>query len=205
MEKLFGVEGLLAEFLTNSNVGLGIVDKRLRYRALNACLAEMNGVPVEFHLGKTLREVLGEVALQVEPAIKQVLATGQPIYNFVLSGTVPFRAEGTRFVDHLFPLKDARGRVTRVGAVVVELRPDAKLELAGAIHEAESSPDTANEVLRSWKDIANYVGACVKTLQRWEQHHNFPIRRLERRKGAVVFAYKAEVDSWTRMQAGIRR
>ena len=200
MEQLFGAERLLVEFLNNSNVGLGIVDGQLRYRALNPRLAEMNGIAIDFHLGRTLREVLGDVALQVEPAIKQVLATGQPIFNFVLSGTLPARAEATRFVDHLLPLKDARGRVKHVGAVVVELRPDTKLELAGAIHEAGSLPGTANEVLRSWKEIANYVGACVKTVQRWEQHYNFPIRRLEPRKGAVVFALKAEVDSWIRMR-----
>jgi hypothetical protein len=82
----------------------------------------------------------------------------------------------------------------------VELLPDTRLESAGAIHEGELLPSTVNEVLRSWKEIANYVGACVKTVQRCEQHYNVPIRRLERRKGAVVFALKAEVDSWIRMR-----
>ena len=53
---------------------------------------------------------------------------------------------------------------------------------------------TANEVLRSRKEIANYVGAFVKTIQRWEQHYNFPIRRWKRNKGAAVFALKADVD-----------
>lgn len=154
-KRALGAEGLLADFFYNSNVGLGIVDDQLRYRALNPRLAEMNGIAIEFHLGKTLRKVLGDVALQVEPAIKQVLATGQPILNFVLAGTLPARDEATRFVDHLLPLKDAWGRVKHVGAVVVELRPETKLELVGAIREAGSLPDTANEVLRSWKEIAN--------------------------------------------------
>lgn len=204
-EQLSATERLLIEFLNNANVGLGIVDARLRYRALNLCLAEMNGTAIETHLGKTLREILGEVALQVEPAIKQVLATGKPIYNFALTGIVPARAETTRFVDHLFPLKDARGRVTRVGAVVVELPPDKKPErTVGVIHEALSEIAGGNEILRSWKGIAKYIGACVKTVQRWEQHYSFPIRRLERRRGAVVFALKAEVDSWIRLRASIR-
>ncbi|HWY55470.1 MAG TPA: PAS domain-containing protein [Terriglobales bacterium] len=200
-EQSFGADQLLAEFLNDSHVGFAIIDDQLRYRALNLPLAEMNGIAVEFHLGKTLREVLGEVALQVEPAIKQVLATGRPIFNFVLAGTLPARAEATRFVDHFLPIKDAKGRVKRVGAVVVELRPDAKLELAGAIQEADSLSDSAHEVLRTWKEIANYVRASVKTVQRWEQRYNFPIRRLERSKGAVVFALKAEVDSWIRMRS----
>jgi predicted DNA-binding transcriptional regulator AlpA len=202
-DEMFSTERVLIDFFNNSNVGFAIVDDQLRYQALNLPLAEMNGIAIKFHLGKTLREVLGEVAMQVEPAIKQVLATGGPIFNFVLAGRLPARAEPTRFVDHLLPIKDAKGRVKRVGAVVVELRPDTKLELAGAIHEADSLTDTAHEVLRSWKEIANYVGASVKTVQRWEQRYNFPIRRLERSKGAVVFALKAEVDSWIRMRTQI--
>jgi len=148
-DEMFSTERVLIDFFNNSNVGFAIVDDQLRYQALNLPLAEMNGIAIKFHLGKTLREVLGEVAMQVEPAIKQVLATGGPIFNFVLAGRLPARAEPTRFVDHLLPIKDAKGRVKRVGAVVVELRPDTKLELAGAIHEADSLTDTAHEVLRS--------------------------------------------------------
>jgi len=159
----------------------------------------MNGISVESHLGKTLRDVLGEVALQVERAIKQVFDTGQPIFNFVLEGVLPARAEATRFVDHLLPLSDANGNVNQVGAVVVELRPSSKP--AGGIHaDDEPLPDSRSEILRSWKEIANYVGVCVKTLQRWERQYGFPIRRLERSKGAVVFALKAEVDSWVQMR-----
>jgi PAS domain-containing protein len=200
VEKKFGAEKLLAEFLNNSNVGLGIVDDQLRYQALNLRLAEMNGRSIGFHLGKSVREVLGEVALQVEPAIKQVLTTGQPIFNFVLAGTLPARAEATRFVDHLLPLKDTKGRVKHVGAVVVELRPNTKPEPAGGVHAARLLPQTGNEILRSWKEIAKYVGACVKTAQRWEQQYGLPIRRLTRSKGAAVFALKTEVDSWIQMR-----
>ncbi len=183
---------VLADFFNNSSVGLAIFDDQLRYQALNHCLAAMHGIPVESHLGKTPREILGIIALQVEPAIKKVFTTGTST-----------KAEGGRWVNYLFPLKDANGRVKQVGAVVVELRPNTKLELVGAIHEADSLPDAANEVLRSWKEIANYVGACVKTVQRWEQRYNLPIRRIERSKGAVVFALKAEVDSWLRMRTQI--
>jgi PAS domain-containing protein len=199
-EKSFDAEWLLAEFINNSNVGLGIVDDQLRYRAVNPRLAEMNGIAIESHLGRTLREVLGEVALQIEPAIKQVLTTGQPIFSLVLAGTLPARAEAARFVDHLLPLKDAKGRVNHVGAVVVELRPNERLEPVAGIHGAESLPRTGNGTLRSWKEIANYVGACVKTVQRWEKQYDFPIRRLERSKGSVVFALKEEVDSWIQMR-----
>lgn len=197
-KRTLGAGGLLADFFYNSNVGLAIFDDQMRYRALNLCLAAMNGIPVESHLGKTLREIVGEVASQIEPALKQVLTTGRPIFSFEIAGTLSTTAVRRRWVANFFPLNDANGRAKQVGAVVAELRPDTKLEPAHAIHKAETLPDTA--VLRSWKEIATYVGTCVKTVQRWEQHYNFPIRRLERSKGAVVFALKAEVDSWIRMR-----
>jgi predicted DNA-binding transcriptional regulator AlpA len=192
---------LLTEFLINSNVGLGVIDDQLRYRALNLCLAGMNGVPIEFHLGKTLREILGDFALQVEPAVKHVLTTGLPIFNFVVNGVLPTRSEATCFVDHLLPLRDRHGHVKQVGAVVVELRPNAKTERANGVQESGKPwPNTRTEILRSWKEVANYVGACVKTVQRWESQYDFPIRRLDRRKGAVVFAFEAEVNNWLQMR-----
>jgi transcriptional regulator with PAS, ATPase and Fis domain len=200
MKKFLETDRILDEFLKSSNVGLGIVNHELRFQALNLRLAEMNGIPIKSHLGRTVREVLGdEVAVQVEPAIKQVLETGQPIFNFVLEGNLPGRQDATRLVDHLLPLRDANGNVKQVGAVVVEIRPNSKP--VGGIHaHNEPLPDSRNEILRSWKDIANYVGACVKTAQRWEQQHGLPVRRLERSNGAVVFALKAEVDSWVQMR-----
>ena len=55
-------------------------------------------------------------------------------------------------------------------------------------------------VMTSWKDIANYLGKGVRTVQRWETH-GLPVRRLE---GAApkspVFAFPEEIDSWLREQ-----
>jgi len=193
-EKLSVQNGLLIDFFSNSNVGFAIFDDHLRYQALNGCLAAIHGIPAESHGGKNLQEILGEVAVQVEPAIKHVLITGQPIFNFEVTGALPTKAERRRWVGNLFPLKDANGRVEQVGAVVVELAADAKLEPAGA-SEAALLDST---VLRSWKEIADYMGSCVRTVQRWEQTYKLPIRRLTATKGAVVFAFRAEIDSWMR-------
>ena len=198
-EKIFGAEGLLADVFNNSAVGLAIFDEQLRYVAVNPRLAAMHGIPVESHLGKTLQEILGEFAFRVEPAFRQVFATGLPFLNLDVTGTLPNKPAIGHWIDNLFPTIGANGKVKHVSVAVVELRSDTKLEPAGVIHEAESL-HTPNEVLRSWKEIANYVGASVKTIQRWEPRYNFPIRRLEQSKGAAVFALKAEVDSWIRVR-----
>ena len=118
-EKMKGAEGILADVFDHSAIGLAIFDDRLRYRALNSGLAAMHGIPAESHFGKTLREILGAVASRVEPAVQQVLTTGRPILNLEITGVLPTRAGRRRWVDHLFPLKDATGRVKQVGVVVV--------------------------------------------------------------------------------------
>ena len=113
-EKMKGAERILADVFDHSAIGLAIFDDRLRYRALNSGLAAMNGIPAESHFGKSLREILGAVASRVEPAVKQVFTTGRPILNLEITGVLPTRAGRGRWVDHLFPLKDATGRVKRV-------------------------------------------------------------------------------------------
>ena len=55
-----------------------------------------------------------------------------------------------------------------------------------------------SEILRSWKEIASYAGASVRTLQRWERDFHLPIRRIATKKGAVVFAFRADLDTWFR-------
>ncbi len=55
-----------------------------------------------------------------------------------------------------------------------------------------------SEILRSWKEIASYAGASVRTLQRWEKYFHLPIRRIATKKGSVVFAFRADLDTWFR-------
>jgi hypothetical protein len=179
-------EGILAEVLRNA-IGLAILDRRLRFRMVNAYLAASNGASLESHLGKHVQEILGNVALQVRPAIEQVLSSYRPVVNREVAGVLPTKPGGGHWICSYFPIRDPSGRVEHVGAVVLELGADVQLR---------SSQSSEDVVLRSWKDIARYVGTCVKTVQRWEIDHRFPVRRVIPSKGAVVFALRREVDGW---------
>jgi hypothetical protein len=55
-------------------------------------------------------------------------------------------------------------------------------------------------VLTSWKDIAQYVGKGVRTVQRWESEFGFPIRRIKPGRKSVVLAIPAEIDAWLQAQ-----
>lgn len=52
------------------------------------------------------------------------------------------------------------------------------------------------QFLSSWKEIANYLGKGVRTVQRYEVQFGLPIRRPAARSRASVVATRAEIDAW---------
>jgi phage terminase Nu1 subunit (DNA packaging protein) len=55
---------------------------------------------------------------------------------------------------------------------------------------------TERGFLNSWKEIANYTGRGVRTVQRWESRLGFPVHRLYAGGRSPVMAFTAEVDHW---------
>jgi formate hydrogenlyase transcriptional activator len=123
-------EQLLAAFFSASNVGFYILDKDLSYVAVNHALADMNGRPAAAHLGKTLREVLGELADKIEPELQRVLNTGKPVLNLEVSGVLPTRPDVEHHLGHYFPIQDSAGQVKQIGVMVVGNTGRRRLEQA---------------------------------------------------------------------------
>ena len=55
---------------------------------------------------------------------------------------------------------------------------------------------TRVEILSGWKEIANYLGKGVRTVQRYERELGLPVRRPVGHVGSSVIATKAELDGW---------
>ncbi|HZZ17182.1 MAG TPA: PAS domain-containing protein, partial [Candidatus Sulfotelmatobacter sp.] len=99
-EALSHSEQLLTTYFGALKVGLCVLDASFRYLAINQSLAEMNGIPAAEHLGKTVREVLGDFAELVEPQFSRVLASAQPILNLELSFMLSSRSEPGHWIEH---------------------------------------------------------------------------------------------------------
>jgi len=171
---------LLAAYFSSSTVGLGILDTELRYIALNHALAEINGVPASDHLGKSVREILGEVAGTVEPELQRVLATRDPV-NFEVTGTLPAKKEPAHWIVHYLPIPDETGAVTRVGAVVVEITAQKKLEA--------SLQRQGEELRREMDRLHMLLDVSSIMTSSWNLHQVFPqisarIRRVLRHEYA---------------------
>ena len=119
---------LFAAFSNASAIGLALCDKQLRYRAINSALAAMNGIPAKAHLGNSMRDILGEVAAEVEPPLRRVFVTGQAVLLDDLRATLPTRTKPGYWIRDYFPIKDAGGRVQQVGTLIVEVTAQRKLE-----------------------------------------------------------------------------
>ena len=115
-------EETLKRFMESSPFGIAILDSQMRYLLINGPLADMNGIPVEDHLGKTVAEVLPHVHRQVESVFQQVMGAGSPVLGYEIEGETA-REPGVRrwWEENCFPVFDSDGHPTAVGFIAQEV------------------------------------------------------------------------------------
>ncbi len=124
-ERLAEIEAVYA----GAPIGLCVLDRDLRFLRLNDRLAEINGVPAADHLGRTLHEVLPDLAPTAAPLLQQVIDTGQPIIGIELEGVTPAQPGVTRtWVEHWYPLRAADGAVLGINIVAEEVTERKRAE-----------------------------------------------------------------------------
>jgi formate hydrogenlyase transcriptional activator len=182
-EALIQSEQFLATYFSASQVGFCILDTDFRYLAINATLADMNGIPAEAHLGKSVREMLGDFAELIEPQFKRVLETQQPVLNLEISSALPTRSEPGHWIEHYVPIKDASGKVKQIGVVAVEITERKKLE---------ESLRGVSETLREEKKRQHVMLEVSRALAaKWDVRQVFPkisayLRRVLRQEYAAL-------------------
>lgn len=119
---------LLSALLGTSPLGVAVCDRQLRFRAVNDAIASMNGVPPEAHIGKTIHHILGPAAAGIEPAFHHVFATGDPVSNFEVTARLLNRPGTGHWIENYYPIKNASGKVLRVGVIVAEVTKRRDLE-----------------------------------------------------------------------------
>lgn len=87
-------------------VVLCVFDRDLRYLRINDRLAEINGLPVEQHIGRTVREIVPDLAPTAEDLARRIFESGRPVLNVEFSGTTT-SLPGVRrtWVEHWLPLR----------------------------------------------------------------------------------------------------
>jgi hypothetical protein len=60
--------------------------------------------------------------------------------------------------------------------------------------------NTPQKTLESWKQIAAYLDRSERTVRRWEAHEGLPVHRREHEKQDTVFAFRHEIEAWSRLR-----
>ena len=112
----------LDAIITNAPNGIGYLDQDLRYVLVNPALADLNGRAASEYLGRSLTEMLPGIGPRLEPHMRQVLATGDPVRDLELHGRPsPRDGASNDWLISLFPVPGMTGEVAGVGVTVVNI------------------------------------------------------------------------------------
>jgi hypothetical protein len=116
-------------------------------------LAQINGLAVAAHIGLTIRDVLPELADAIEPLYRQVIESGEPIFDLDVSGSTPSQPGVKRhWLASYYPQTDLSGRVLGVNAIVQEITDRKRLEAARLSAEQEQDRFFGRSIDRSIGD-----------------------------------------------------
>ena len=141
---------LLDSMLANAPIGLALIDRDCRIVRVNQVFADLTGVALNRHLGRTLPELLPQpVAHDIESAVLHVFASEQPVHSFELGGQGGSPAEAGKFgspytwLVSAYPVRTTQQQVRWAGVIVLDaserkrsedaLRKSEKLAVTGRL------------------------------------------------------------------------
>ncbi|MDJ0341052.1 SpoIIE family protein phosphatase [Streptomyces sp. H10-C2] len=125
---------LSLRLVSQSPIGLAVMDTDLRYVLVNPALEDISGLPAEQHLGRRVSEALPFLDAEgVESAMRHVLATGAPRLNQFRVGRTPADpdTEHAWYVS-FYRLEDSAGRVIGIATSVVDVTEQHRAATAAA-------------------------------------------------------------------------
>ncbi len=127
---------LTTRLISQSPIGLAVVDTDLRYITVNPALERINGLADAEHVGRPVREAIPFLDTDaVESAMREVLETGVPILDREFVGHTPaHRDEERAWSVSFYRLETSNGEVLGLATSVVEVteRHRATSEVARA-------------------------------------------------------------------------
>ena len=133
-------------------IGLAFMDTNFRYVRVNDALALINGLPAEEHYGRTLREVLGDLAEEIEPYHRQVVETGEPILDLHVTGETAATPGVRNWLVSYYPVRDGADVTIGVGVVLTDVTER---------EQARAAAEAANERLAVLADASQRLASTL--------------------------------------------
>jgi PAS domain S-box-containing protein len=119
---------ILDTILRTAPVGFTFLNKDLRYSHTNDALATMNGVPAAHHLGRTLTEIVPDIAPKLEAVFRHVLETGENV-SLDIAGETPKQPGETRYWhEDIYRVQTASGETLGLGVIVQDITERRRAE-----------------------------------------------------------------------------
>ncbi|MEV6197913.1 SpoIIE family protein phosphatase [Streptomyces sp. NPDC051920] len=149
---------LCEQLISQSPIGLALMDPDLRYLMVNPALERIDGIPAEDHVGRHLRETLPFPDVDtVESALRQVLTTGTPLLDQYHVGRPPADPDHEHAWSlSFYRLEDPGGRVLGAAASVVDVTER---------HRAAAEADRARRRLALVASASTRVGTTLEVEQ----------------------------------------
>ena len=142
---------LLENLYTSSPVGLSLHDRDFKYIRINQALAEINGFTIEEHLGKSIFEVVPDLALRMEPILCQVIETDRPVCNVQIHGHTPAAPNFKRYWNASFYPVDLLNGDRGVGSIINDITERIEVEESLKENQATLLESQKLANLGNWK------------------------------------------------------
>ena len=136
-DELHRANSLLETLYTTSPAGLSLHDGDFKYLRINQALADINGFTAEEHLGKTISEIVPQLADTIEPILRQVIETNRPVCNVQIHGSTPAAPNFERYWSASYYPVDLLNGKKGVGSVVMDISD--RLEAEESLKESETN------------------------------------------------------------------
>jgi PAS domain S-box-containing protein len=154
---------LLDSMLANAPIGLVFFDRQARIVRVNEVFADMTGIALSRHLGRTLPEVLSEpIAKRLEEAVRHVIATESTVHDLELSGQRSDDAGMWTWLVTTYPVRPTANKVRWVGAIVMDVSERKRSE--DALRRTEKLAATGRLAASIAHEINNPLEAITNLL-----------------------------------------
>jgi PAS domain S-box-containing protein len=138
--------------IATAPIGFAFLDPDLRVRRINARLATFDGITPEGYLGRRPGDIVPALADAIEPLLRQVLASGEPILNREHAGEAPGHPGEPRvWSESYYPIRAVSGQLLGVGTLVTDITAQrhAEAQLHATIERLRVSEERFAMALRS--------------------------------------------------------
>ncbi|MER6980093.1 SpoIIE family protein phosphatase [Streptomyces carpinensis] len=149
---------LSEHLVSQSPIGVSLLDTDLRYLMVNPALERIDGIPATDHIGRRPRDIHPAAGIEtVESALRQVLVTGTPVIDqYIVGRTAADPDNDHAWSVSYYRLEGAGGQVIGVASSVIDVSER---------HRAATEADRARRRLALIADAAARVGTTLEVEQ----------------------------------------